>query len=376
MAPKAAPSKAEQKAKEKIAVDKTFGLKNKNKSKVVQQYIKSVNANLKGETNAKKQEEQKAKEQKQKAIQAQALNNALFNMATDKKGRAFDATAKKKAKEEEENAVAAGKKLSDETKKKFIEAIANTIRLTNPKTGIRLSEMGGHPIIQNLKETHADIFRTVSLMPFIKANPKVFWVDDQESTNPTIRCQEDVEAEVAPDERPIEEIIEERRRALPPGGTPVTKDTFEAWKLKREAERLERVEKDREELAKKTGGKGLAAMSGRDLFTYDASLFVDDDDAADAGAYDDREERLSSDEEAADSESEDSEGEDDEDDEEDEGTGGAASSSGARGSADPAPEGAKFAPPPRGGEEVPINKDLFLEGEDLPDDALDDLEDD
>eukprot|EP00971_Amphidinium_carterae_P321200 6384138-Amphidinium_carterae.1 len=77
-------------------------------------------------------------------------------MGTDKKGRAYDPAAKKKAKEEEENALAAGKKLSDEIKKKFIEAIANTIRLTNPKTGIRLSEMGGHPIIQNLKEQNAD----------------------------------------------------------------------------------------------------------------------------------------------------------------------------------------------------------------------------
>ena len=32
---------------------------------------------------------------------------------------------------------------------------------------------------------------------------------------------EDVEAEVAPDSRPIEEIIEERRAALPPGAMPV-----------------------------------------------------------------------------------------------------------------------------------------------------------
>ena len=31
---------------------------------------------------------------------------------------------------------------------------------------------------------------------------------------------EDVEAEVAPDSRPIEEIIEERRAALPPGALP------------------------------------------------------------------------------------------------------------------------------------------------------------
>ena len=70
-------------------------------------------------------------------------------------------------------------------------------------------------------------------------------MDDAESSNPTIRCLEDVEAEVAPDERPLEEIIEEKRAALPPGGTPVTLDTFKAWKERREADRLARVEQER-----------------------------------------------------------------------------------------------------------------------------------
>jgi hypothetical protein len=38
--------KTEQKKKEKIIEDKTFGLKNKNKSKSVQRYIQSVAANV------------------------------------------------------------------------------------------------------------------------------------------------------------------------------------------------------------------------------------------------------------------------------------------------------------------------------------------
>eukprot|EP00435_Cladocopium_sp_Y103_P017739 s717_g4.t1 len=218
-------------ADEKIAVDKTFGLKNKNKSKVVQKYIKSITNNASGAPKGgKEQQERDAKEAKQKELQKAALMNSLFNMSTDKKGRAFDPVAKKKAKQAEEEALAAGKKLKDEEKKDIIEGVANTIRLTNPKTGIRMSEIGGHPIIQALKTKHADAFKILQLLLFIKANDKVFWVDDPESTNPTIRCLEDVEAEVAPDSRPIEEIIEERRAALPPGGTPVTLETFKAWK--------------------------------------------------------------------------------------------------------------------------------------------------
>mmetsp|Transcript_49091 Transcript_49091/g.149455 ORF Transcript_49091/g.149455 Transcript_49091/m.149455 type:complete len:366 (-) Transcript_49091:84-1181(-) len=350
--------KARQKEKEKIAVDKTFGMKNKNKSKVVQKYIQSITANAK---NAPKggieQKQRDEKEAKAKDQAKAALLNSLFNQGTDKKGRAFDPVAKKKAKQQEEEALAAGKKLNDELRKEIIEGIANTIRLTNPK-GIRMSELGGHAIITALKDKHADTFKNISLLLFIKANEAVFWVDDAESSNPMLRCQEDVDAEVAPDERPIEEIIEEKRAALPPGGTPVTLETFKAWKEKRENDRLAAVEEEVSKQKKK--GDKIVGLSGRDLFTFDASLFVDDDDAASGGEYDERSEADDDDEDdgktkgvvLGDEEDED-EGSDD-DGEED------AGDEGARGSADP-PAGEA------------INKDLFLEG---GDEDLDDLEDD
>jgi len=364
MPPKAV-DKAKQKEREKLAVDKTFGLKNKNKSKVVQKYIKSITNNASGAPKGGKEAaDREAKDAKQKELQKAALMNSLFNMATDKKGRAFDPVAKKKAKAAEEEAIAAGKKLSDEVKKEIIEGVANTIRLTNPK-GIRMSEMGGHPIIQALKNKHQDTFKTIQLLLFIKVQEKVFWVDDPESSNPTIRCLEDVEAEVAPDERPLEEIIEERRAALPPGGTPVNPETFKAWKEKREADRLAKVEADRQENAKKGGNKGLVGMSGRDLFTYDASLFKDEEGAVSADEYDEREEDPEYDDDdngktagvAKDLQDEAEDDDDDDDDEE------GAQDSGARGSSEDVKEVAGA-----------INEKLFLEEEDLPDD-LDDLDD-
>lgn len=351
--------KAKAKEKEKIAVDKTFGMKNKNKSKVVQKYIKAITNNIHGAPKGgleEKKREEKAEKQKDQA--KAALMNSLFNLGTDKKGRAFDPVAKKKAKQAEEEALAAGKKLSDELRKEIIEGIANSIRLTNPK-GIRMSELGGHPIIHALKDKHADTFKTISLLLFIKANEKVFWVDDAESSNPMLRCQEDVDAEVEPDERPIEEIIEEKRAALPPGGTPVTLDTFKAWKEKREADRLAEVEAQSKENQKKSGTKNLVGMSGRDLFTFDASLFVDDDGAASADEYDERSE-------VEDEEEEGNEGVDpDSSDAEDavpEGDAPAKSSAGAAASSS-------------GQDGLAINESLFLEGEDLPED-LDDLDDD
>lgn len=365
MAPKV--DKAKQAQREKIAVDKTFGLKNKNKSKQVQKYIKSITSNAAGAPKGgKEQADRDKKEAKQKELQKAALMNSLFNMSTDKKGRAFDPVAKKKAKEAEEQAIAAGSKLKEEVRKEIIEGIANSIQLTNPKQGVRMSELGGHPIIQTLKTKHAEVFKTIQLLLFIKANDKVYWVDDPDSTNPLVRCQEDVDQEVAPDERPIEEILEERRAALPPGGTPVTKDTFNQWKEKKEAERLAEVEATRQEHIKKSGGgKGLVGMSGRDLFTYDASLFVDDDGAA--SDYDERETNPPDDDDDDDGKTKGvaaelaSEEEDDDDDDEDGPDKEATEESGARGS-DEQLAGA-------------INEKLFLEEDDLPDD-LDNLDED
>lgn len=360
MAPKAAPTKAQKQQQEKIAIDKSFGMKNKNKSKAVQKYIKQITSNMTGQSIKADEDARKAKDDKQKQVQAAALMNSIFNMSTDKKGRAFDPIAKKKAKEAEEEAIAAGKKLKEDVRKAIIEGIANTIRLTNVK-GVRMSEMGGHPIIASLKEKYADTFKIISLLLFIKANKEIFWVNDPEDNNPTIRCKEDVDSEEGPDERDLEEIIDERRKALGPGGTPVTELSFRAWKERKDLaiEMALQAEKDaRQKAAKKAGAKDGTGLSGKDLFTFDASLFVDDEGAVGADLYDDRASHADSDED------EDAKPDDEEDDEKEDGhkfappARSSASASGATGSAQPV-----------------INQSLFLDGDDLPDD-LDDLDDD
>merc|ERR1712039_121445 len=126
------------------------------------------------------------------------------------------------------------------------------------------------------------------------------------------------------------------------------------------ADRLAQVEAESKENQKKSGSKHLVGMSGRDLFTFDASLFVDDDGAASADEYDERSEVEDKEEEeegkrgvGPDSDVEDAVPEGD--------APAAASSSGAVGSG--------------GKDGLAINESLFLEGEDLPDD-LDDLDDD
>ena len=86
----------------------------------------------------------------------------------------------------------------------------------------------------------------------------------------------------------LEEKIEEERAALKSDGlTPVTAETFAKWKVdranKKQAELEQRI-RDEEAKGKKDKNK-LAFMSGRALFSYDPTVFEDDDDAAEDELY-------------------------------------------------------------------------------------------
>lgn len=84
----------------------------------------------------------------------------------------------------------------------------------------------------------------------------------------------------------ITETIEAARARLPPGGTPVTAESFAKWKAARDARNAAALRVRAEEDVKRSGAsaKDGRVLSGRALFTYDASLFVDDVDA-DAEVY-------------------------------------------------------------------------------------------
>ena len=84
------------------------------------------------------------------------------------------------------------------------------------------------------------------------------------------------------------EIEQQRRKLDTSKGTPVTLESFTAWKKKKKAEEeklgLMRA-KEKEQNMKKgrnkksSGSGGKAKLSGRDLYRLDASIFVDDEDA-------------------------------------------------------------------------------------------------
>lgn len=109
-------------------------------------------------------------------------------------------------------------------------------------------------------------------------------------------------------EKTIEDIIEEQRAKLQAEGkkgTPVTEESFMKWRQDKLARKRADMEaRVKAEQSKKKGGKGLckyclylclkyhvviylitffflAVLSGKELFTYNASLFVDDESAFD-----------------------------------------------------------------------------------------------
>lgn len=103
----------------------------------------------------------------------------------------------------------------------------------------------------------------------------------------------------------IEEKIEEERANLPSEGlTPVTFESFMEWKRKKAERKQKELEDKMKEEAKKAGSKGgYGILSGRALFKYDASLFQDDEAAADSALYEERNEEDEIEEKKAEEES-------------------------------------------------------------------------
>ncbi len=127
-----------------------------------------------------------------------------------------------------------------------------------------------------------------------------------------------LEAETnAPD---ITERIEAERAKLPSTGlTPVTEESFAAWKLKRDERRKVELKTKQEEEVKKIGGAGgrdFKVLSGRALFMVNADLFKDDANADD-DVY-----SQHGDGEEGEGEGEEGEGEEGEEEEEEEGEAG------------------------------------------------------
>lgn len=222
--------KNQQKRKDRIIDDKTFGLKNKNKSKKVQALIHSVQKTVHNSGDPK----QRKLDEQRKMLKA-------------------GAKAKKKAQEDERNAL-------------FGEALLAVKKKTSTK-------MKGDNEAKG--RDHDDGEKKIGTS---RAMKMMFQMDAQEMEDALTSDPNYV--------RTIEDELELQRqkklddlKAKGIKGTPITEESFKAWQ-----ERKRKVKQDaakklvQAEMKKKKGGKGLSILSGRDLFAYKRDLFKDDED--------------------------------------------------------------------------------------------------
>jgi hypothetical protein len=188
-----------EKEKKKIIEDKTFGLKNKNKSKSVQK-------------------------------QVQQVKNAV-NQIHDKK-------AKKEQEEKEKKRL---QKLMEKQREAELKALFRTVEEKKPEQ-------------QQQQQEEAD--------------------QEEEQEDMFDQIEEELKNEA---EMTLEEIVEVERAKIIEG-TPVTWESFQRWKEFKNAQKTKEEEvrkKAQMEIFKRSG----VGLSGRELFEYNQSLFVDDEEA-------------------------------------------------------------------------------------------------
>ena len=313
----------------KIVVDKTFGMKNKNKSKKVQNYIAQVRsqaARKGGKSEAQVAAERRRKKEAQKQAEKEMMQMLGDTYIMDKK------KAKKKKKEEAKKAA-----IEKEKKQKQLDEIDFGVPI------VPLSDVFGVDSKVELKRIvgvltkkdnltgknkdgtdyiTARIDDGTTLAPMLlrlngwSASSFEFKVDKVidirgavamvragrveielqkgvigEVSTVSARLEEhvlkmktDAEELRAQGGIPIEELIEQQRAALKVEDlVPVTKERFEEWKKKKLAKKQAEWE-EQEKKAKGKGGKA-APLSGRALFHVNAALFKDDDAALDDREY-------------------------------------------------------------------------------------------
>jgi len=283
MPPKAAgPSKkTEKKAQDKVIEDKTFGLKNKNKSKVVQNYVKSVASQVRSATGkggeAKKlADEFAAKAAQKKEEEKKALLASLFKSV-------------KKTQEVVE---------FEEEPEVVDERYEEIDLYTDQREQIWRDKGDGAEADEDLTTWHANKDKTDKICKFfldaVEANKYGWrWVCPNGTTCIYRHClplgyvlKRDVPAEDKGSDMLLEEQLEQERHQIQ-GGTPVTYERFVKWKEEKKLKREKEMEQKRVDEAKKSGGKGLNVLSGRALFSYDPTLFTDDAEALDNEEYED-----------------------------------------------------------------------------------------
>ncbi|KAK9070478.1 hypothetical protein SSX86_010880 [Deinandra increscens subsp. villosa] len=281
-------SKADIAKKQKIVEDKTFGLKNKNKSKNVQKYVQSLHQNVQPKPDAsklaakKKKEEEKAREKELNDLFKIAVVQPKVPVGVDPKSilceffKAGQCAKGFKCKFSHDlNVQRKGEKIDIFSDKRD----GGTMEDWDQETLEKVVESKGKEYNQN-KPT--DIVCKHFLEAVEKKQYGWFWVCPngnkechyRHALPPGYILKSQMKAllEEETNKLAIEDEIEDQRGKLKTT-TPMTTDLFLEWKRKKVEQRESGLAAQRAERAKND------RMSGRELFLSDASVFVDDVEA-------------------------------------------------------------------------------------------------
>eukprot|EP00741_Cyanophora_paradoxa_P003449 tig00000704_g3350.t1 len=285
----------DEKKKQKVIEDKTFGMKNKNKSSKVQKFIQNLqqqakppvrrDPNAQPSVKDKKEEEKKRQQEllmlfkpvveKQKIPapgedpkgiicqffkqgQCQKGSKCKFShdLAVERKGAKIDVyTDRRDAKDE------TMEQWTDEKLREVVDSKQGSENKNLPTAIICKF------FLQAIEDKKYGWFWECPNGPkcqYRHALPPGYVLKSKDA------AKEDDED----DGLTLDELIEEERKKVV-GKTPVTWETFKKWKEEKEARKKETAEKEAQE--KKEGKR---QMTGRDLFVFNPEMFVDDDEAA------------------------------------------------------------------------------------------------
>jgi len=301
--------KTVEKVKAKIVEDKTFGLKNKNKSKVVQKHIQSVAAQVQGtkskkqlETEYKKKEDEKKEKERQsleREISKPAITQAKVPLGVAPKSVVCEffklglCTKGEKCKFShniEQNRKA--EKIDIYTDRRQADLPSDTEEKNETMETWDQTKL--ERVVESKQtEENKEIKTKIVCKHFLEAieSRKYGWF--WECPNGGEKCMYVhalppgfvLKATKSRDEQeeeqpiPIEEQIEQERSKLTKR-TPITLELFLKWKTDKtkEVETKKEAAREKRELDIKAG---KLMRSGREMFSFDPSLFVDEEDVID-----------------------------------------------------------------------------------------------
>ncbi|XP_050242818.1 zinc finger CCCH domain-containing protein 11-like [Quercus robur] len=281
-------SKVDVAKKQKIVEDKTFGLKNKNKSKNVQKYVQTLKQSVQPKPDPskiaakKKKEEEKAKDKELNDLFKIAVSQPKVPVGVDPKSilcefyKAGQCAKGFKCKFSHDlNIQRKGEKIDLYSDKRDQETMDDWDQETLEK------------VVESKKTEYkqnkpTDIVCKYFLEAVEKKQYGWFWVCPnggkdchyRHALPPgyVLKSQMKALLEEETEKIPIEEEIENQRAKLT-SSTPMTPKLFMQWKNKKISERDAGLAAQQADRAKND------RMSGRELFLSDSSLFVDDAEA-------------------------------------------------------------------------------------------------